>query len=297
MAAPTLKIIIDTTQYQLPTQDDVTVAKQFVLRRNQAAQQLEDKIDDVLSDAAQRIVTICFRYNINPNEFQINSQYNEQMMNEIAAVMDEIEEEILSLINDNVIPADTSEDNKKLILAWIATLGRGNRNLQDTLDGYLYKFMKDMEAAVAALRYANISLADAITKVKTHLHTIYTMPEVQAAFKEASTFNATYIRSKGVQSGAVGLSNNGSTNVTNMARITLQMAWNRLQGMEFEENGAVGYYQLRGSLYPCQVCDNAVGFYRNLSGIYERPLIHPHCCCYRIPIYSKFEAESLEQLT
>lgn len=290
--AESIKIKLDTSQYRPPTQEDITAAKQFILRREDYARLLGDKIDGLLEDAAVQIVTICYRHNVDPKEFTITSRYNQQMMDEISAVMDELEVEILDYIYEYStasVPDSYKSWSKEALAAWIATLGRGNRNLQDTLDGYLYKTMKDWEAAIAALRYAEVKMADAITKIKTYLHTIYTMPEVTAAFKKAGEFNATYIQSRGVMAGAVGLSNNGSTNVTNMARITLQMAWMREQGIEFDESGAAGYYQLRGSSYPCDICDSEVGFHEGLEEIETKPFPHPHCCCYRVPIYNNDE--------
>ena len=249
-------------------------------------------MDDCLEDAAQEIVRICYKYNVDPKEFAINSKYNEKMMDEIADVMDELEADIMSLIYDYSLRVTDDEKHRNLLAAWIALLGRGNNNLQDTLDGYLYKTMKDWEAAIAALRFANVAMADAVTKVKSNLHSIYTMPEVTAAFRHADDFNATYIQSHGVMAGGVGLSNNGSTNVTNMARLTLQMAWMREQGIEFDESGAAGYYQLRGSAYPCSVCDDEVGFHKGLEDLYTKPYPHPHCCCYRIPIFALEEGNA-----
>ena len=249
-------------------------------------------MDDCLEDAAQEIVRICYKYNVDPKEFSINSKYNEKMMEEISEVMDELEADIMSLIYDYSLRVSEDEKHRNLLAAWIALLGRGNKNLQDTLDGYLYKTMKDWEAAIAALRFANVAMADAVTKVKSNLHSIYTMPEVTAAFKHADDFNATYIQSHGVMAGGVGLSNNGSTNVTNMARLTLQMAWMREQGIEFDESGAAGYYQLRGSAYPCSVCDDEVGFHKGLEDLYTKPYPHPHCCCYRIPIFALEEGNA-----
>ena len=284
--ADSIKIKLDGSQYRLPTQEDITSAKQFILRRNDYARLLESKVDDCLEDAAQKIVSICYKYDVDPKEFAINSKYNEKMMDEIAEVMDELEADIMSLIYDYSLRVTDDEKHRNLLAAWIALLGRGNNNLQDTLDGYLYKTMKDWEAAIAALRFANVAMADAVTKVKSNLHSIYTMPEVTAAFKHADDFNATYIQSHGVMAGGVGLSNNGSTNVTNMARLTLQMAWMREQGIEFDESGAAGYYQLRGSAYPCSVCDDEVGFHKGLEDLYTKPYPHPHCCCYRIPIFA-----------
>lgn len=283
--ADRIRIKLDTSRYAVPTQDDITAAKRFVLQREEYARLLQSRIDEILSDAAEKVVKICYRYDIDPKNLYFGSGFNENMMNEISAVMDDAEEEILDLILEYATRVTNDKDRITALLIWMATLGRGNRNLQDTLDGYLYKTMKDWEAAIAALRFANVPMADAVTKIKSFLHSIYTMPEVQAAFRESSEFTATYIRSKGVQQGGVGLSNNGSTNVTNMARITLQMTWMRSQAMDFKENGAVGYYQLRGSNYPCGICDDETGFYTNIEDLYSKPYPHPNCICYRVPIY------------
>lgn len=283
----TIKISLDTSQYRLPTQEDITSGKQFILRREEYARVLEAKVDDCLANAAQEIVTICYKYNVDPQKFSINSQYNEKMMDEIAEVMDNLEEEILDLIYDYstaTVSDGSPSGRKEALAAWIALLGRGNRNLQGTLDGYLYKTMKDWETAIAALRYANVAMAAAVTKVKSNLHSIYTMPEVRETFDHAEDFNATYIRNKGVQKGAVGISNNGSTNVTNMAKLTLQMAWMKELSMEHEDDGAAGYYVLRGSSYPCETCDSMVGFHK-MEDIDGYPPYHGHCCCYVIPIF------------
>lgn len=292
--ADSIKISLDTSKYAIPTQEDMDAAKRFVLMREEYAQLLQTRIDEVLSDAMERIITICYRYDVDPKLLYLSNGFNEQMMNEISEVMDEAEEEIFRLIQEYSTRVTTDKDRAKTLLAWMLLLGRKNRNLRQTLDTYLYKFMKDIEAAVAALKYANIPLAQAITKAKTHLHTIYVMPEVQQAFKQAESFTATYIRSRGVVKGNVGLSNNGSTNVTNMARITLQMTWMRSQAMDFQEQGAIGYYQLRGSNYNCDVCDNEVGFHKGIADIFITPLPHPHCACYRIPVFTKEQIENIE---
>ena len=278
-------IKLDTKKYQAPSQQDIDAAKQFILQREENARMLEDKIDELLADAAEKIVIICYRYDVDPQKLYIASGFNEQMMNEIAEVMDELEEEILAMMQEYATRSTKDRDRINALLLWMASLGRGNRNLRDTLEGYLYKFMKDLEAAIAALRFADATMADAVTKVKTNLHTIYTMPEVMAAFKNASEFAATYIQSRGVQKGGVGLSNNGSTNVTNMARLTLQMVWMRSRRLEMEEDGAAGFYVLRGSNYPCDYCDSKVGFHP-MTDIDYFPPFHGHCCCYVVPIFT-----------
>ena len=283
--AESIKIRLDESRYIPPTQDDIREAKQYVLRREDNARQLRDSVDEVLSNLAEDIVTCCYKYNVDPYTFTISSSYNEDMMAEISDFMDDAELEILDLIYDYSTKATKDNDHIAALIAWLATLGRGNRNLQDTLDGYLYKTMKDFEAAIAAMRFMGVKLSDAVTKLKTYMHSVYTMPEVLTAFRRRQNFNAAYIRLGGVQPGAVGLSNNGSTNVTNMATITSQMAWMREQGIQMRESGASGYYQLRGSTFNCDLCDDEVGFHPNLDEIETAPYPHPHCKCYRVPIY------------
>lgn len=284
--AESIKISLDTGKYAIPTQEDIDAAKRFVLLREEYAQLLQERIDEVLADATERIIIICYGYDFDPKLLYLGSGFNEQMMNEISEVMDEAEDEIMGLIEDYSTRATSNGNRKSILLAWLLLLGRNKRNLRQTLHTYLYKFMKDIEAAVVALKYSNVQLAQAITKAKTYIHSIYTMPEVQRAFKRAESFAATYIRSRGVVKGNVGLSNNGSTNVTNMAKITLQMAWMRSQVMDYEEQGVVGIYVLRGSSWPCAPCDDNCGFHPIKDAFGVLP-VHPSCCCFAVPIYAK----------
>lgn len=280
----TIKIRIDGNRYRIPKKDDIQSAKDFILQRNENARALASRIDEILDDIAEQIVNICYRYDVDPLTFTISSDYNEDMMNEIAEVMDQAEELILNLIYEYSTRVTADKDRMAFLVAWIQTLGRNNRNQEETLYGYLFKTMKDYEAAIAALRYKEVSMADAITKIKMYKHQIYSMPEIMDAFKHSQDFSAQYIQTLGVQAGAVGLSNSGATNVTNMAKTTLQMAWMRSLRMDYEKDGAIGYYVLRGSTYNCAKCQEQVGFHE-ISDIEGFPPQHPSCCCYAVPIY------------
>lgn len=283
--ADSIKIKIDTSRYVTPSQDDVASAKRYVLQREEHADMLAGRIDDILSDAAERVVLICYKYSVDPKNLVFSSAFNGDMMDEISNVMDEAEDEIYDLILEYSTRAAKDRDSANMLAAWIAALGRGDRNMRDTLHTYLYKTMKDWEAAIAAMRYVGMSQPDAVTRIKTYLHDIYNMPEVLTAFRRRNEFAATYIYYGGVQRGAVGISNNGATNVVNMGRITLQMAWMRAQGMSFEKDGATGYWQARGSNFPCDLCDSETGFHPDIREIYTKSYPHPHCMCYRIPIF------------
>lgn len=281
----TIKIRIDGTRYRIPKDEDIRKAKDFVLQRNETARALASRIDEVLDDMAERIVTICYRYDVDPESFTISSEYNKDMMDEISEVMDEAEELIMNFIYEYSTLVTKDKDRIATLSAWMATLGRGNKNLSDTLYGYMYKSLRDYEAAIASMRYAKLGMADAVNKLKMYKHQIYTMPEVTEAFKHNQDFAAPYIQTLGVQAGAVGISNNGTTNVTNMAKTTLQMVWMRSERMDYEDDGAVGYYVLRGSTYPCpNICEPQVGFHP-INDIEGFPPFHMNCSCFAIPIF------------
>lgn len=279
-------ISIDTSQYLAPSQEDVDRAKRFVLQRVDASIALVSAIDIVLDDMAERIAVICYKYGIEPERFTISSEYNEDMMYEIAEVMDDIEEQILSLIDEYSTRVTSDRTRIAALLAWLSLLGRDNRNLQDTLDIYLRKTMRDFEAALAALAYADCDMATAVGRLKQYKHQIWNMPEMRNAFRHKDDFESELIRTKGVTEDAVGLSSSGATNVTRMARTTLEMTWMRSLRMSYEEDGAAGYYVVRGSKYPCELCDSMCGFHpiKDTKGF---PPYHPRCCCIALPVFFK----------
>lgn len=282
-----IRININTELYKAPTELDVRRAKRYILQREATAQLLEKKVDNILAILAEEIVKLCYAYNVDPLTFTLTDDYNPRLIQEVSELMDEAEAEILELIDDYATRCSDNRKRRELLALWIATLGSRGRNLRQVTHGYLYKYMRDLEAAIAAMRYANTPSSKAVTLAKTYMHQIYNMPEVRMAFTRADRFKALYIQTRGVKPGAVGISNNGSTNLTNMAKITLQMSWMRSELMDFDEQGAVGYYQLRGSNFDCPICDDEVGFHPNIREMYSKPYPHAHCRCYRIPVFLK----------
>lgn len=290
-----MNINIDTSLYRAPTQKEIDKAKSYVLRRESYAQALDERIDTILTEAAGEIAQICLKYNIPAKDFTLTS--NEQMFEEVSEIMDDADERIMSLIEDySVIPA---KDNgyKKLILLWIATLGRGGMNLQQTLSGYMKRYLYDTEALIAAykLRMENnpsFTQASAITQIKAALHSVYTTPAVVAAMRGLTQMQAMYIRTHGVHRDdvplpIVGRSNSNANNVISMAGTTMRMAWMRELGMEYRESeGIAGFYVLRGSSYDCPICNEQATFHP-INDIGELPMYHVHCQCYAVPVYYK----------
>ena len=283
--AKTLRIRLNTDIYREPTEQEIREAKDYVLRMSEYADVLGDKVLDVLRDAARTIALICLKYNIPAKDFEIAA--NKDMQDEVYAVMDDVEDEIFDLMQDYSTRCDDNEERRKLLLLWLLSLGWGNKNLRDTLHDKLRQFLYDLEAQIAAMKLAGYTADKAVERILETLTGVYKGREVQQAIMRPIRMAAFYIQERGVHHGNRGQSSSGANNVISMVKTTLTMAWQYMRGLIFKARGAIGYYQLRGSTYNCDPCDSEVGFHKGLEGITEKPMVHPNCMCYRIPVYNK----------
>lgn len=281
-------IRLDTSQYRTPTQQELDNGKDYVKRRNDTALALTAIINNILQDLLEDIFYLCYNDNTKGVDFKITD--DESRFEEISELMDDAMEEIFANIQEYSLKCSDNGLRLNMLLLYLLSLGRGDNNLKSTLGTYMKRFLYDVEALIAAYKNAGYSITTAITKAKTSIRNVYQQPEVKAAYKVPG-MRATYIASRGIHydfgtgKATVGLSANGATNVIYLAETTLKMVWMRSEALDFKEKGAAGYYQLRGSSYPCQLCDSEVGFHLGVDKIISDPYPHPHCCCYRIPIY------------
>lgn len=275
--------LLDT--YQPITEEDIRTGKNFVLRRESAANGLASLIDALMSDATARMVQIAYKYGIDPENFQMSPQYNEQMFREMSQILDELEDEIFDLIESYSTRCTKNEDKKKMLLLWILALGRNGKGLRRSLEDRLWTFSRDIEAMIAAAMTAKMDVTRAISTIRSNLHTSYQMPGMQAAFTRSSLYKAQYIRTHGVKKGNRGSSNSESNNIIRFAKTTVQMAWMKYHHRLYEEQGAAGYYVLRGSTFPCDLCDSMTGFHP-IDDIDGYPMYHAHCQCFTVPVFN-----------
>lgn len=287
--------------YKPITEKDIKLAKNYVALRERTAKSLSSRIDELLQEAAEQITRICYKYNVDPKTFILSPEYNEKMFEEVAKVLDELEDEIFDLTLEYSTDCTSDEKHRSSLLAWIITLGRNNRNLRQTLENRLCVFSRDIEALVASMRYAKRNVTQAVSRIKTNLHTVYVTPEVLAAIKNRSNIKATYIKSGGIKHGNIGNSNSEANNIERFGEITVQMAWMKNKQEEYKEEGVDGFYVMRGSNYPCAICDDHVGFHK-IEETEHFPPFHGHCCCIAVPLSltdkakEKQEAKKKEEL-
>jgi len=272
--------------YEPVTEEQVQRAKNYVLRRESAARGLSSLIDALLQDAAVKITSICYRYNINPTLFELSYKYNEKMFEEVAAVMDELEEDILDLVSVYSTKCTEDKEKKNALFLWVLTLGRGGKALKATLETRLRAFMGDLEAMIVAAKVAGLNTSQAANIIKNNLHNVYQTAIMKNVFRQANMYKAKNIRTKGIKHGNVGNSNSEANNIVRFAKTTLQMAWMRQMRQNYEDEGAAGFYVLRGSTYHCDYCQSYVGFHQ-IDEAEAFPPQHANCACFAIPVFQK----------
>lgn len=273
-----------------PTSSDINSAKHYILQRTQAEIALSDAIDIILEKYIGRITRLCWKYNIFPTDFSFAA--NESLRQQVNALLDDLEEEIFSLIEDSVVPQKRKNNHYAALIAWLLTLGTHNWNFRRTLQYYIFRFSQDVEASIAAMRFAGVREMIAISNMRSTLHSPYALPQVIAAIKSGQFFAADMIRSGGTKTDpvthqpTVGLSKVGATNITTMARSTLSKVWMRDLFLTAQEQNKAGYFIFRGSSYECpHICDPLVGFHSLDEGMLLPG--HSHCRCYAVFVDSQ----------
>lgn len=264
--------------YEAPTEDDIKAAKKWTRLRNDNAARLSSLIGSLLKKAAEELTMIGYKYNCKPEDFKFSQ--DEKLREEVAQVMDELEDEIIALVEEYSLNETNDKKRRNNLLPWLLALhGRHAKNLAGTLHERLRQFMYDTEAQIAAMKLAKYNQTKAIGRILSTMHAVYASPEMQAAFKKRSA--AMYVQTHGVHYDNRGLSSSGAVNVENFGNMTAKIAWSRSQYEKAKEEGKDGYLCFRGSTYPCASCDDVCGVFHPIEEGMVLP-VHGHCCCYAV---------------
>lgn len=290
-----------------PTNEDVKAAKQYILDRADAEERAQYIAEERIQEAAEMLVEIAYKYDVPVSRFSFDSDVNEDMMTEVSEVMDELEEDLMEDVRDAALSCTSDNDRYLALLAILLSLGHRNMSLRDTVHAYAWRTLRQAEALIAAMRAAGLTRTEARTKIKTEIQHFQTSPELQAALTHPLDFEAPYIRNGGKATFPDGSQNvqgvpvNGYDAIKSIFGIAVAQIWMRNQLMDMQDsNVIIGFYQLRGSLYPCSICDEAAHYYRISDVSDEDPtkngdIVHCNCMCYRVPIF-KSDVATKEEL-
>lgn len=275
-----------------PTDDEVKAAKQYILDRSDAADNAQYVAGVRIQEAAERLVEIAYRYDVPVSRFSFDSAVDENMMQEVSAVMDELEESLMEDVRDAALSCAEDNERHLALLSLLLALGHRDMSLRETVHAYTWRTLRQAEALIAAMKGAELSQAEARTKIKTAIQHFNVNPEFQSALKHPQDFAAPYIRNGGRATFPDGSPNvrgvpvNGYDAIKTIFGIAVAQIWMRNQLLDMQEDkNCIGYWQDRGSDFPCRHCDEEVGFHY-LGNIEQDSYPHCGCYCWRMPIYA-----------
>ena len=295
-------ITLDTQRYREPTQEELDAAKRFIVRRSRAANAVREVAHEAITDAAVEIARIALRYNIDPKRFAFDSSVSEAMMDEVAAVMDALEDELMELLQDKATEYARDDGTKTLLLGFLFALGHRNLGLRNTIHEYLWRTLRQTEALVVAAKENKLSQSEAMAMVRNSLATAQASAMVRSLMRYRQLYNAQFIRDGGRATFSDGSPNvqgvpvSGLEATLNVMESAVNHTWQRAHSLEMQRQGAIGYWQFRGSDFPCAICDEEAGFHpvENPEDWMYEDFPHEHCRCGRLPIFNKQELNNLD---
>ena len=82
-----------------------------------------------------------------------------------------------------------------------------------------------------------------------------------------------------------GISKDAATQIMNSVENMINAGWGYAQWDKAVRDGAKGFIYYRGSSYPCQICQEQVGYHRIDDEYFSAPPMHARCVCFVVYIY------------
>lgn len=252
---------------QRPREADIEAAKAYLRERIEYEQAMTTLLENVMKEAAENMVDICYSAGVNPQSFRY-SDLPVRVQFDIDAVIEWLRE----AINDYFLTfaiADHDENRDK-ILPFILGENHG-QTFDERLSDYCDKYRDELLLLIGAGLFLGIGKSALVKSIGNNLKKPYANKHLVDGIDAPLTYGR-------------GRTNSMFTAIGDLTRYGIAEAWMKNQYINNRKDGCIGWFVQRGSHYPCELCDSMVSFHTSES---ELPLYHSHCCCVAIPLYLK----------
>lgn len=251
--------------------DELEAAKDFLRKRIENELSMARDVESLLGEYAERLLALLFR---------------DASRDEINALIDEL---IAQLIEDcYILGVDDRQDQREAILLWMNS-ERYGYTLEGRIGTRARAFFNEVFAVYLAGRLLGLNEKVLLSSIKAswkrpwdNFVLIRVREEISAGHVagDLSYFEEPHYGS-GIEISSLGA-------LQTLTGYAIADAWMHWQHEDKRREGMKGFYVLRGSSYPCDICQAVVdaGFH-GMSDIDALPPLHNHCCCY--VVYSDVE--------
>lgn len=234
---------------------------------------------------AKKLIDESFSYKNIGSSFQFSA--NEDLDKIATGILSEMRKQLFNAIYMDCYKADSIAHDKekekysdKYLLAFLTMPVQG-KTLEDRINLYTSQFRNEIEAYIAI----------GINKGMNPIQILnYYLVWLKNPLASPLIFEA--IRKKGYKAEAIGGKNNiiqknkyksALNNLVRLHRDSIIRAYNHAINSIWLGNGSIiGWYTIRGSSYPCTLCDDNIGVFHPKDEFFYG--YHPRCCCMMIPV-------------
>lgn len=205
------------------------------------------------------------------------------------ATDDDIELLIAALIDELLADCQTlavdEHDNGDAVVVWLL----GER-FGDTLRGRVEKRVRTFYDEVAAVYVAGRLLGrgydELLGGIVANLKTPWQHDALVEAREKIRLGELSAVRSFDEPHFGMGNPTSSLVALDRLLVYAVADAWMFWQYEDAKGRGAKGYFVVRGSSYPCDVCQSHVGIFYYITDKTHIPLYHSSCCCYIVYSYT-----------
>lgn len=250
-----------------PSEADIEAAKAYLRQRLDAERSMQNNLEYVMREAAERVVEILYSANIHPTvasygDLPLRVQWN----------IDEVVQWLKETIDDYFVTLAIAdhEGNRNTILPFILGDNHG-MTFDERLTDYVGKYKNELMVLIGAGLLLGIGKSALAKSIGDNLRQPYANPMLKDGIEAPLTYGR-------------GRSNSMYNAISGLTKYGIESAWMKNQYINNRKDGCVGWLVQRGSHFSCELCDSYVGFHTDES---ELPPYHLSCKCFATPIFVK----------
>lgn len=249
------------------TDRELAEAEDFLRRRVESEVSMQRDVDTLLSEYAGYILMLLYR---------------EAPIGDINAIVDEL---IERLIDDcYILGVDENDDIRDDIMFFMNTK-RNGATMEELVRQRVSTFFLELSSVYVAAKLLGYAQKEVLASIRENFKHPWSNPilkEIRKKIKKGEVAADKEMFEKAHYGQGREISSHGA--LTKITTFYVADAWMWWQNRRAVENGAKGYFVLRGSSYDCPICDSHTGIFYPLTDSENRPLYHLNCKC--IVVYS-----------
>lgn len=256
------------------TEEQLQRALNFINERLSLQRSSIKEVNSIIKKASESIVKISYKYKIEPRMFQFSS--NKKLNFEVDEILSNLLDDLFETISNYCFYNIEKREDKILVNSMLNEKFKG-ANIEERLNNYVARFKNEIEPIIAAALYLGFNSRKTSEYINRYITNLRNSKLANIAKKESFVSNSNNNISTGRGYSKSSYKNIERIVIDYVARIR-QKLFIKKEETEYKTNA---WYVMRGSSYPCGLCDSEVGIH---SSDIDLPPYHPRCCCLAIPI-------------